>query len=196
MGEFDDKARSTIRAEVEISDEDLVDLEDETWGFSLDNAELSVVMHEFPPQHVFYIKDVLAKGYEFFVNKYFMKLGIYLFEQQGSGPGHSYMNWKRQDMENYEMEFSFVTDEPIASSEKYKIYYKTFEVPEQKYVLCKYKGPKDGPFDLGRVYDKIEAYIIENGYVYTGGTVYQKNFNNTHIVRKNNLYTEIYYPIK
>ncbi|MCL1924564.1 MAG: GyrI-like domain-containing protein [Defluviitaleaceae bacterium] len=157
--------------------------------------QITIENRTFEKQNIMYMPVTLKHEEMFDTARFFMKIGMQLFQTGGRGSGASFIRWVGTNEDFVDLEICIQVEELVEESEDGSIKAAIFEESIGKYAVGLHKGARKLPEDIGAAYTKMQAYLVENNLQYTGAPIIQFNLNNIHQVPEDELLTELLFPV-
>lgn len=153
--------------------------------------DFKVETRTFKEQKVMYIPTTLTHDEMLDTGRFFMKLGIHAFSEDGKPTGISFKRIINETESTIDLELCFEMEELIKETDEIKA--KILPATQGKYAVAIHKGNRK---DLPTVYVKMYEWFKEQGLTRTGGPLIEYYPNNAHQVPVADLITELLWPVE
>ena len=144
----------------------------------------------FPSLKVMYIPITIPYEEMRDTKFHFMKLGIYAFMKKGKATGDVFIRYVAETEYEISMEICFGVEEFLPETKEIKA--KEIEPHTGHFAVATYKGDRQ---QIPVVYVQMKEWFVSQSLVRTGGAMIEYLVNDPRKTPKNELLTDLYWPI-
>ena len=145
---------------------------------------------DFPELKVMYISVTVPHAEMRQTRMYFMKLGLYAFTKRAKPTGDVFIRYVGDSADEIQMEICFGVETFLPETKEIKMM--TLPAMSEHFAVAYHKGPREELIDA---YIEMGQWFAQQGLTRSGSPLIEYFVNDPRKTPKNELLTELYWPV-